>query len=349
MALEETMSRLADIDVGELPFITAYLDLRPEATGGKPELRSGLVVLKDRLREIRKTFLPRGAALDSFEADRERIETYIRLDRSASARAAAIFACSGAGIFEALETGAHFENQVTVAPRPDLYQLARLLDVHETSILALVDSNTARLFVHRLGVLSEKPGLDEDPVHFQKRATGGWSQARYQRHIDKHRRDFAEEVAQHLNALDEEVNAKHILLAGDEVAITPLTKQLARSVAKKVRNVLRIHIRAPRDDVEAIVEPVVRELEAQEAASLVGQLVAEIRRTALGVAGVEETLRALTNAQVDVLFIDDEATVDRRAEFVSQATATGADIEVLHGDEQLLALGGVAALLRYRV
>lgn len=70
------LRRLAGVEAGELPVLSVYLDLRPQATGEDPGLRSGTVVPKDRLREIEKTFLPRGADLDSFRDDAERIRRY---------------------------------------------------------------------------------------------------------------------------------------------------------------------------------------------------------------------------------------------------------------------------------
>jgi peptide chain release factor subunit 1 len=351
MELGQKLRELSRVDAGDLPLISIYLDLRPQATGENPGLRSGLVVLKDRLREIGKTYWPRGASLDSFESDREKIDSFVDIELSPSSSGVAIFACSGIDLFEVIETGVEMENQVTVGPRPDLYQLARLLDDHETFIVALVDTNTARLFVSRRGTFTEVEGLDEDSVSFRKRATGGWSQARYQRHIDKHRKNFADEVATQLVDLDREVNAKHIVLAGDEVAITPLQGQLPATLLEKVRTVLRVHIRTPRDEVEAIVGPVARQLEADDAATLVEQLVSALRGSGLASMGLDEVRTALRNGQVDVLLIDDASTIDPedRASLVAQAAATGATIEIVNRDDQLLQLGGVGALLRYRV
>ena len=188
-------------------------------------------------------------------------------------------------------------------------------------------------------------------MNFRKRATGGWSQARYQRHIDKHRKDFAEEVSKQLIDLDKEVDAKHIVLAGDEVAIAPLQGQLPATLLEKVRTVLRVHIRTPRDEIEAMVDPVARQLEADDAATLVEQLVSALRGSGLASMGLDEVRTALNNGQVDVLLIDDASTIDPqdRASLVAQAAATGATIEIVDRDEQLLQLGGVGALLRYRV
>ncbi len=67
---EDLMRKLAEFAPTEMPVLSIYLDMRPQATGGNPGIRSGEIVLKDRLHEIAKTYAPRGADLDSFLADK---------------------------------------------------------------------------------------------------------------------------------------------------------------------------------------------------------------------------------------------------------------------------------------
>jgi peptide chain release factor subunit 1 len=310
-----------------------------------------LTVLKDRIREIRKTYLPRGPKLDSFNADAERIDSWVRDEMQRSTEGVAIFACSGRGIWETVEAGVAFENQVTAGDTPDLYQLARLDDEFETAIAAVVDTNTVRLFVYRYGTLTEQPGIDDDPVHYQKRQVGGWSQATYQRHIDNHRREFTAEIGKTITDVAERERANHIVLAGDPPSITPLMDQIARDTAKKVRDVVKLDLRANRNEVLAEVTPVLREVEARAGESAVERLVAEVRKGRLAATGRDDVQRALNNGQVDQLLIDDAADIGEplRATLTQKAIATGASIEVVERNSALLALGGVAALLRYQL
>jgi peptide chain release factor subunit 1 len=348
--MNETLKRLSEIETGGLPVLSVYLDVRPEATGESPRTRAGLVVLKDRLNEIRKTFLPRGEGLDSLDTDTRRIWAFVEGEMKPSTKGLAIFACAARDVLEIVEVGVPFENQVVAGSRPDLFQFAKLAEEYETSLVAVVDTNTARLFVYRHGRLEEVGGPDDHSVHFRKRATGGWSQARYQRHIDKHIRDFATEVAGVLADVSDKEQAQHIILAGDEVVMTALQGELSKATAEKVRDIVRLDIRAGRDEVAEAVEPLLRELEAEAARSLVERLVGEVRRGGLGVAGVKRTSRALRLGQVDILIIDGTARISARtrSELVRRAAATGASTEVVDRNEALLRLGGVGALLRFR-
>jgi hypothetical protein len=341
---------LAEFAPTDLPVLSVYLDMRPEATGEAPGRRSGLIVLKDRLREIEKSLLPRGNDLDSFRADAARIESFLDEEHSPAAEGLALFACAGHGLFEVVEAGVPFENQVSAGPVPDLFQLARLLDEQETAVVALVDSNTARLFVTRAGALEEYGGPDDDSIHYRKRSMGGWSQARYQRHIDKHRADFAGEAAAAIEDLVADEGAVRLVLAGDEVAITPLYAALSPRAHALVEDVLRLDIRTPRDRVRREIAPILARAEADDARDAAERLIDAVRSAGLGVIGIEQTRAALAQGQVDELLLDPAGDVDEgaRNELIRLAASTGAGVEIVAGHPDFSALGGVGALLRYR-
>lgn len=348
--IRQVLRRLADFHPGQALVLSVYLDWRPQATGELPALRSGEILLKDRLREIEKTLLPRGPALDSFHADAERINAYLEEEAPAQAQGLACFACAGQGLFETVEAGVPFDNQVSATPLPDLFQVARLLDEHETAVVAVVDSNTARLFVRHTGFLEEVGGPDDANVHYRKRAMGGLNQARYQRHIDKHRADFAQQAATAIEHLVQQTGATRLILAGDEVAIPLLRPALSPVLAPLVQEeILRLPIRAPKEEVMAEIEPLLTQAEAEESHAVADQLISAVQAGGLGLAGVEQTRQALEQWQAEVLVLEtgalDEPT---RSMLVRQATQTGADVELVDQHERLHALGGVGALLRYR-
>jgi peptide chain release factor subunit 1 len=342
---------LAEIEPGELPVLSIYLDMRPHATGENPAVRAGTVMLRNRLREIEKTYLPRGPQLDSIRADAERIDRYLADEYDVAADGLALFACAGRGLFETVEAGVPFEDQVTVGPQPDLFQLARLVDEHETAVVAVVDSNTSRLFVTRRGVLQEVGGTDEPAKFYRTRPMlGGLNQANYQRHNANMRAGFARETAAELARLVEAEGASRVVLAGDAVAIPLLQEALAPQVAALVKDVLRLDIRTPRDAVAEEAQQVLAEAEAEDSRSAADRLVGAVRAGGLGVAGLDETRAALEHGQVDELLLDPAAELDEatRGELVRLAQLTGATVEVVEGHDGLQRLGGVGALLRYR-
>jgi hypothetical protein len=52
MTVRDLPRRLAELQPTELPILSVYLDPRPQITGENPAVRSGLIVLKDRLGDI---------------------------------------------------------------------------------------------------------------------------------------------------------------------------------------------------------------------------------------------------------------------------------------------------------
>jgi len=346
------LRRLAEMEPGDLPVLSVYLDMRLHATGENPGVRSGLVVLKDRLREIEKTFPPRGPQLDSFRADAARIEEYLARDFGPDAHGLALFTCAGRDLFEEVEASVPFENQVAVGAVPEIFQLAQLLDDLETALVALVDSNTARFFVTRRGWLKELGGPDDNPKYYGKRAVGGLSQSNIQSHADEMRARFARQVAEELDRLVTRTGATRLILAGDEVAIPHLRNALPRHVADLVHDeVLRIDIRASQDAVQGEIDPLLTALEASDALAVADRLIGAIRADGLGVVGQRETRAALEQGQVDTLLLDPTAELgaEDRSELVGLATRTGGTIEIVEGHEAFAQLGGVGALLRYRL
>jgi peptide chain release factor subunit 1 len=180
---------------------------------------------------------------------------------------------------------------------------------------------------------------------------GGWSQARYQRHIDNHRREFTAEIGRTIAETAEREGATRIVLAGDPPSITPLVEQMPRQALEKVRDVVKLDLRATRNEVLAEVEPVLREAEARSGESAVERLVAEVRKGRLAATGAPDVERALDKGQVDELLIDDTADIGGplRATLTRKALTTGATIETVTDSSPLLALGGVGAVLRYRL
>jgi len=230
----EQLRELADWPATELPVISAYLDLRPQATGENPAVRSGEVVLRDRLRELERSFEDHTPAHDSFTADAERISRYVEDEALPEAQGVAVFACDGESRFEALATASAFADDVAVGDLPRLLPLARLAD-HMQAVVALADTNTLRLFTV-FGAHIEEAGLvDDDPDDYGKRSPGGWSQARFQRHVDEHREQLAELAAEAIEQVVARHDADVVVLAGDEVAVPILRDRLPQPVADKVR------------------------------------------------------------------------------------------------------------------
>jgi peptide subunit release factor 1 (eRF1) len=278
-----------------------------------------------------------------------RINRYLESGYDVSADGLALFVFDGRGLFETVEADVPFRQQATVAPQPDLFQLARLLDEQETAVVAVVDSNTSRLFVTRRGGFEEKGGFDEHPKYFRTRPmVGGLNQASFQRHNANKRAEFARETADEVQRLLDTEGASRIVLAGDQVAMPILQEALSPRLADSVEGVVRLDIRAPRDEVAEKVWPVLEQAEAEQSRSAADRLMDSVRVGGLGASGLDATRTALERGQVDELLLVPRRGPTRRCARTWCASLTSATVTVVDEHAGLQTLGGVGALLRYR-
>jgi peptide chain release factor subunit 1 len=349
--LTTLMRRLAEATSTDAPILSLYVDVRPEAHAERPGERNELVVVRDRLDAIADGLALRSPARVSFDADRERVEQFLDADASHETDGVALFACDHIGLWEAIGSNVAFDTEISAGPTADLFQLARLLDEMASAVVAVVDTNTVRLFVTRRGDLAERRGLDEDPAEHTRHETGGWSQARFQRHIDMADKRFAKEAAAALERLVSREKPQHVILAGDERAIAALDAEIPPPVRPLIDHVARIDMRATLDDVHEEVLPVLSALEEAEGRDVADRAVAGWRAGDLGVVGLDATMVALEAGQVDELVIDESVSTDEelRAELVRMASLTDAHVEVVRDHEVLARHEGVGATLRYRI
>ena len=143
----------------------------------------------------------------------------------------------------------------------------------------------------------------------------------------------------------------HVILAGDERAISYLDPELPERVRPLVEHVARIDMRATVEDVREEIAPMLWALEEADGMAAADRAVAGWRAGDLGVVGVDATMAALEIGQVDELIVDEsvEADAELRAELIRQATATDARVEIVRDHPELRHHEGVAATLRYRL
>lgn len=351
---DNLLRKLAEFEPTDLPVLSIYLDMRLNQADGNSQVRSGEIVLKDRLNEIDGLYRPRGEDYDSFLADRKKIEEYLAHEFPAETQGLAIFACAGEGLWEVVEIGNHFKNEATVGETPDLYQLAKVIDAHEKAVVAIVDTNTTRFFVTDYGFLEEVDSPnDKNSKMFRRTSLGGWKQTKYQRNIDNNREEFVKQAVKELEDLIKSEGATKLILAGDAVAI-PLYRSALSQETKQIlsENVLSIDIKAPKNEFADEIKGILADYDYSKTHQNVDKLIGEHKRDRLGIIGAKATKEALEIGQVDTLLLDssaDSVTEGIRNEFIKLAATTSADVEMVSDHEKFKSLGGVGAILRYRI
>ena len=208
---------------------------------------------------------------------------------------------------------------------------------------------------------------------------GGWSQARYQRHIKNYHLHHAKEVVESLEKIVRDEGIEHIVLAGDEAVVIPLLReQMSKEIEEKVIDALSLGIDTPEHELLEESLTAFQRHDSLTDMEKVERLLNEYRADDLGVAGVPETLAALSNGQVEEMLIaakpesiqfdeeevrkvlelyrgdeplpeefDQGSIADelvKRANQLSSATVT-----FIEDSTRLERIGGVGGFLRYRI
>jgi len=372
--LSQRIEILAALEPSPFPFISLYLSLAPNQNGREDHHQFVRKVFKDRANGFSEDSPER----QSFDKDAERILQYLESAIPPSTNGLAVFASAGSEVFEAIPLEAPFENHsLFIDSVPHLYPLAKLIDTYPRYAAVMLDTNKARIFV--FGGEEER---QEQVVGEKTRRTskGGWSQARYQRRAENFHMLHIKEIVDALDKIVRDDNIDRIVVAGADVAMPILREQLPKHLADKI-----VEIGAHEDgESGSFVErtmAALREKDAETDAEKVQELMDAWQSGGLGVAGPEATLSAFQLGQVDELIItatpellknvqklpDDAApgevkadtsapqgTADEKRlrladELVTRAHQTSARIRFIEDENLLAGIGGVGALLRFRI
>ncbi len=346
--LESLLDSLARFEPGEDLVISLYLNLRANHHGKDayaPFLRKELAARG-------RTFPAESPARTAFDRDARRIEDYLT-SVPPSANGVAIFACGARDLFEAVLLDAPVDqHRLSVARQPQLAPLELLLDQHPRHALVLADSHAARIFVVGPGRRRAET-VEGEPI--RRTSGGGSAQARYQRHVEKLQADHVRELVQTLDRLVRDERVEHLILAGDEVNVSLVRKELSKELAAKVIDQVRLEAHAPEHEAIRAAAEALKRHDAATDAEIVASALDDYRAGGLGIAGVAETLTALELGQVDELYLttaDRFTAPDREVaadELVSRARQTAARVRFIEDATLLDAVGGVAAALRFKI
>jgi peptide subunit release factor 1 (eRF1) len=369
--LEGKLRKLALFEPTTMPVLSVYLNTQPDQHGRD----SFEPFLRKELKERGATYPFRSPERQSFDRDAEKIMSWLRTELRPSSNGVAIFACSGAGdFFEALQFDAPINtHSLYVYHQPHLYTLAKLQDKYPRYAAVVADTNTARIFVFGLACTLGTETVRSEKVRSRSQLEGWWLR-RSQAPVENFHLRHSKEIVQQLERIVQEEAIEHIFLAGDEVILSVLRKQLPPPLAGKVVDELKLDITTPEHEILRATLAAMSEQDAQADADRVRAMIDDYRSGGLAVIGVHDVLVALANGQVHTVFLSTgleqlfseehglhealapalkelpEGTGIRISDaLVTRAQQTGAQVRFIEDQALLADVGGVGATLRYRL
>lgn len=309
---------------------------------------------------------------EALKADIERIDEFFQgLDRD-GVRGMAVFASQLDGIWRTLRLPEAVHDAVKVNDEFHLSPLVPLLRGLDGSLVVQVGREQGRFFRLNRGQLEEVADHTEDTPgqHDQ----GGWSQARYQRHIDKL-------VHEHLKAVADELDrrkrggAPRIVLVGPDELKSDFVETLSKETQQGIVGWAHAEAHAgPAQLLEAAM-PLLEQARAEEETEIVEAWKEAAGKGGRAASGWAETLEAASDAAVETLLVQDGAEQPAyqcpkcgRAQLeagdcpldgtpmepdegldlaVRHTLAMGGSVVPLSHRQDLAPVGGIGALLRF--
>jgi peptide chain release factor subunit 1 len=342
----ERLRRLADTRPAEGKVLSLFVNLDPRefatAAARSTEIRSLLDRASRQVRDDESLTREERAAL---RADLDRLQAEIAnggLDAK-GAHGVAVFASGPAGLFEMLKLSEPVEHDPVIADTPFIAPLTAIGPPERWCVL-LVNRRTARLFCGASGELAEIELIRDDVPG--RHDQGGWSQANYQRSIDKDAADHLKRAAEVAFARLKGDLPAGILVGAPQELVNEFENELHPYLRERLAGRLDIDVEhSSVEEVNRRAAPhIARAAEAKQDAAL-ARLAEEFGAgTGRAASGPDDVLAALEEQRVETLLVDAGFEAE---DAVERALAQSAEVHVLRDRPELASHGHIAAVLRF--
>lgn len=362
------------------PYLTTTLYLHID---GSPQ-NSHLIELKDILRKglaslERHQMDPEIET--SVRADFQKIKDFVALDFERSGvRTLVISSCSARKFWKVIALHVPFGSHLSVQSRPFIQPLSLLLDEFGRFLIVLVERARARIFEMYAGEIQEHSHI-LDPVPGKVRMGGyaGYEEKRISRHIEDHVRRHYRRVADVAFELYKRNHHASVIILGSEQNTSDFRHYLPAALQDRIAGIHPVDVNASLSTVLQHSMAVEKEMKAKQDMQLLERLFRESDSGGLAVLGLEPTLFALQQGQVNLFAIqtgygeegykcpeceslsvnrgtceycqcENEQIPDIVEEAVRVALLQGSQVKhVTTPDDRFQAAGKVGAILRFRL
>lgn len=308
-------------------------------------------------------------------ADFDRIRHFFAEDFDRDgARGFALFCAGLDNLWQALPVSDPVPDGVKVGRELYLAPLVPLVGRGEGAVVAMVTREQGRVYRLRAGRLDEVADLFEEQP--RRHDQGGWSQARFQRHVDELARDHLKTVAEELERHLRRLRFPPVVVVCPDEMKSDFADILAGDARNAIVGWTTAEAHASAADLLEAALPVLEESRQQREATAVERWREEAGRDGRAASGWEQTLEAASDGRVECLLFDEgvneaaaqcpacgrvslhagrcpldgtqmEPKRDGLDLAVHQVLAHGGNVLALNHRPDLQPVGGIGAILRY--
>lgn len=247
---------------------------------------------------------------EGLKADFERIRRWFDDDFSREGSQGLAIFCAGLdNIWSTLALPAPVADGVKLAKEFQLAPLVPLVSRVDGTIIAVVGREQGQFYRLAGGRLEEiADHFEEQPGQHDQ---GGWSQARYRRHLDKLVQGHLKGVAEELDRSRRRMQAPRIVLVSSEEMRGEFTEALSNEARESLIGWTPAEAHAGPAELLEAVTPVLEEAQAKSEAEAIDRWREEAGRNGRATSGWADTLEAASDGRVEVLLFQEGA--DREA------------------------------------
>jgi peptide chain release factor subunit 1 len=306
----EALRELATFRAQEGCAISVYLDLDPSVSPTPAAIDSRINATLDEVEKWtgrRELTHNQKRGLDS---DLQRLRGFFDSDFSREgAHGFAVFSAGMDGFWRPLPLSDRVPDVAKVAHTFYLAPLVPLIGRGEGVLVAVVGRERGDLYRLRDGRLEElQEQFDEQPGRHDQ---GGWSQARYQRHIEKLVQDHLRDIAQLLDRQVRREREPALVVVSTEETRPELEEALSKEARNAVIGWTAAEAHAGPAELLQAVKPLLERRRGEQDEALAERWREEAGRNGRAASGWAQTLEAASDGRVELLLFQEGA--DRHA------------------------------------
>jgi peptide chain release factor subunit 1 len=288
--------------------ISVYLDLDPGVSPTAGAIDSRINALLDSV--IRSEMANRGELTheqrQGLRTDVARLREFFDSDFSREGSHGYAVYCAGLdNVWQTLPLSERVPDLVKVGRTFYLAPLVPLIGRGDGVLVAFVGRERGDLYRLRGGRLEEL-AKEYDEQH-GRHDQGGWSQARYQRHIEKLVQEHLKDVAATLERSLRRLRRPRIVIVASEETRAELEEELSTEVREAIIGWASAEAHATPAQLLQTVEPLLEHWRAEQEASAVERWREAAGRNGRAASGWAQTLEAASDGRVELLLFHDGA------------------------------------------
>jgi len=360
------------------PLVSLYLG----ANGNNYIKRDSELVVKDLIKEKDKeleALTPDKEKRASLERDFEKIRQFIKNDFDwKGKKGLALFSSSASQFWQVYPLPRPVKNTLVIDRTPYIRPLIALFDEYRRLGIVLVDKIKARIFEVFLGEIEEHTEIiDEIPRKGKAGGYKGYEEHRIQRHL-------TEEVHRHFKRVNDALmdffklyHFDSLVLGGHRSDFSEFESELHPSLKERITGRLELDLHASRETVLEKAMSVEQAVHKEYSEKLVKRL-SELTGERMAVTGILATLTVHRRGQIHNLVVSNNYQVpgakcsscgyldqesrecpvckkplhqipDLVDDLIESVVSQGGKVEYVWDNQQMKQLGGVGAILRFKM